>query len=111
MTALLLEAPAAARTPAPVRAALPTRRRADARACTDTGRPRLRVILGGATAEAVPARLYWTRRGLAVVLALVALVVGAMASTLVVAFFSVSNEPPLTPAGHLAAVTAGVSGR
>lgn len=97
MTALLLDAPAArasspARTSSPVRPAPRAARTPTVRACSRIGRPGFRLLAPLATS--VPARLYWTRRGLAVALALVALVVGLMGATLVAAFLAVSDAPP-----------------
>ncbi len=48
-------------------------------------------------------RYEWTDRGLAVILALVALVVAVMVATLVSAFLAVSNEP-IPPRGSAATV-------
>lgn len=57
-------------------------------------------------AAAVPERLYWTRRGLAVILAVIALVVGFLMVTLVTAFLAVSNEPLVDlPAGSVLALS------
>lgn len=97
MTALLVEAPAV-RIPATVRFPAPAA-------------PWVRVERSAAKLNAADAarlapaadmgQLYWTRRGLAVMLALVALMVGVMAVTLVAAFLSVSNEPlPATAASQ-----------
>ena len=100
MTALLWEAPATTRVQAPARHATWPRTRSGARACTEVGRPRLQLVVGGLSApDAAPGRLYWTRRGLAVALALVAVVVGIMAGTVVAAFLAVSNEPLIPGSG------------
>lgn len=57
-------------------------------------------------AAAVPERLYWTRRGLAVILAVIAGVVGFLMVTLVTAFLAVSNEPLFDlPAGSVLALS------
>jgi hypothetical protein len=55
-------------------------------------------------------RYEWTARGLAVMLALVGLVVGVMATTLVTAFLAVSNEP-LPAAGSPVAVVDAAAAR
>lgn len=72
-----------------------------ARACAAVGaqtaavRP-VRPVAGGG-------RLYWTARGLAVLVSLVLLVAGVMLATVVGAFLAVSNEP-LDAAAPAAAV-------
>lgn len=107
MTALLVEAPAVVRTAVPTRTTRRTPSRTPSRpssatSCAGVGRRHLRLVGG---TELAPERLYWTRRGLAVALALVGLVVGLMAVTLVSAFLAVSNEPlPAAAPTALAAV-------
>lgn len=91
MTALLLDAPTA-RVSTPVRASRRSGRRAPGALRHGIGRPSLRLAIP--SAGPLPERLYWTRRGLAVALALVALVLGLMASTLTAAFLAVSDAPP-----------------
>lgn len=60
-------------------------------------------------AVGAPARYEWTNRGLAVLLAVVILVVGFMATTLVTAFLAVSNAPiPAQPAAPAQVVQAQV---
>ncbi len=54
-------------------------------------------------------RYEWTARGLAVMLALVVLVVGVMATTLVSAFLAVSDEP--LPAPGIPVAVVGVAAR
>lgn len=105
MTALLLEASAPTRV-APVRTVAPgSRRNREARACSDVGRPRLQLIAGGLASA--PTTLYWTRRGLAWALTLVALVLGVALGTLVTAFLSVSDAA-IAPAPPSVAVVAAV---
>lgn len=58
---------------------------AEVRSVTSVARP--------AAAPSASGRLYWTPRGVAVMVMLVAVVVGVMATTLVGAFLAVSNEP------------------
>lgn len=96
MTTLLLEAPAVVRARGSRRTS-PVALSGAARACRGLGRPRLLLVPGGAV-DAAPTRLYWTRRGLVLVLAAVAMVVGLMAATLVTTFLGVSNEPLGPPA-------------
>ena len=57
-----------------------------------------------AVAAALPERLYWTQRGLALVLGLIALVVGLMVATLVTGFLAVTNEPVGEPGRSAVAV-------
>lgn len=93
MTALLLEAPAT-RLSAPARPARPSIRRpaTAARPCEGGGHATFRLVVP--LTRPLPSRLYWTRRGLAVALALVALVLGLMASTLIASFLAISDAPP-----------------
>lgn len=77
-------------------------RSATVRSCRGVG-------AGAASVRAVAgeSRLYWTRRGFAVMVSLVLLVVAVMLATAVGAFLSVSNEP-LDAAGAAAAVVPAV---
>lgn len=59
---------------------------------------------GGVRQVALPERLVWTPRGLAVVLGLLGVVFGLMLVTLVVGFLSISNEPLVPDAPSPAAV-------
>ncbi|MDO5534134.1 MAG: hypothetical protein Q4F65_05735 [Propionibacteriaceae bacterium] len=67
----------------------------EARAC-DVARPAV-----APAPASVPTRLEWTPRGIAVMVLLVAVVIGVMCSTLVGAFLAISNEP-LAPASAAA---------
>lgn len=49
--------------------------------------------------SAAGARLYWTPRGLAVLVLAVALVAAVMATTVVLAFLAISDAPPAAPTG------------
>lgn len=72
------------------------------------------VVHGGAPRQAAASaegRLYWTPRGLAVMIAAVALIAVAMLTTIVIAFLGVSDAPivaaPLVAAGDVAPVLIG----
>ena len=97
MAAMLVEYPTILTAPVPVRQA-PKRRDErtaawtprDARGCVNAGRAEgVRVDAAAASGG----RLTWTPRGIAVMVSLVAIVVGVMFATLVMAFLAVSNEP------------------
>ena len=64
------------------------------------------------SASAAGSRLYWTPRGLAVLVLAVALVAAVMTTTVVLAFLAVSDAPPATPTGSaLSAVVPDAPGR
>lgn len=54
-------------------------------------------------------RLYWTPRGVAVMVLLVAVAVGVMLATMVVAFLAVSDAPAVAPARAATALAATVA--
>lgn len=116
MAAMLVEYPTIVATPAPVPAA-PRRRDArtatwtprDARGCVVARPETLAADAPAPGADAAGGRhLYWTPRGIAVMVSLVAIVTGVMLATLVMAFLAVSNEP--IDAGVSAPLAAAVDG-
>lgn len=111
MTALLLEAPVAKRAPLPVRTTAPGRKRVTSgvRSCVDVGRRHLALV--PRAAAMTPGRLYWTRRGVAAMLLLVALVTSAAVATLVSAFLAVSDAPLAAPAAPATVVALAAPGR
>ncbi|QIK73388.1 hypothetical protein G7070_15365 [Propioniciclava coleopterorum] len=111
MTALLLDYPTTARVrvrPSREHAGVPVapHRTAPHRSTGPTQR-RWSVAQGSSARPAVaPAvasgRLYWTPRGLAVMIALVAIVAVTMVATIVGSFLAVSDAPLVTPAPQAA---------
>lgn len=80
-------------------------RASSARACSGVA-PAPRTV--SSAAPAATGQLSWTPRGVAVMVILVALVVGFMVATLVSSFLAVSNDP--LPAAEAAVVVSAVRG-